>query len=372
MLPTLRLLIAAMLATVVVLICGFGIFAAFRVSRDPIAHLPAAAAPLQMVAEAGAASFALSAGRDGAEQRSQFDVPMNAPQEAAPAAPLAEQHAKAELAADEPPTAQSPSATREAEPSADRDPENESVASTPPEQPSTADPLVGQLEPSPVSGGRHGDVAQRTASGFSLPRPREAAAEPPVTAIDQAIDTTAATPTAPAEDAPGRQPTFAQTSAGKAFAALNAETESAVDFYPAVKPLPDGAVDRSGPVTQPKPALAPARRGIGHAPPAISRIEPLRRIERPVRTLSATTVAKPKRARVAVGRPVRILRLTASYYGQYAQSADQSYGYGQGDAQGAAADQQQAAVRYVVRRRALAARKINSAVGGPFVRAGTQ
>lgn len=61
MLPTLRLLIAAMLATVVVLICGFGIFAAFRVSRDPIAHLPAAAVPLQMVAEAGAASVALSA-----------------------------------------------------------------------------------------------------------------------------------------------------------------------------------------------------------------------------------------------------------------------------------------------------------------------
>ena len=54
MLPTLRLLIAAMLATIVVLICGFGIFAAFRVSRDPIAHLPAAAPPLQMVAEASA------------------------------------------------------------------------------------------------------------------------------------------------------------------------------------------------------------------------------------------------------------------------------------------------------------------------------
>ena len=53
MLPNVRLLIAAMLASVLVLICGFGVFAAFRVSRDPIAHLPVAAPPLQLVAENG-------------------------------------------------------------------------------------------------------------------------------------------------------------------------------------------------------------------------------------------------------------------------------------------------------------------------------
>ena len=107
MLPTLRLLIAAMLATVVVLICGFGIF-------DPIAHLPAAAPPLQMVAEAGAASVALSAARDGADERPQFDIPINAPEETAPATLAAEQHAEAEFAAEQPVAAQSLSATNEA------------------------------------------------------------------------------------------------------------------------------------------------------------------------------------------------------------------------------------------------------------------
>src|SRR5262249_29060463 len=118
MLPTLRLLIAAMLATVVVLICGFGVFATLRVSRDPIAHLPTAAVPLQMFAEAGAGSAVLSAARDGAEQRSQFDVPTNVPQDAVPAAPAAERGAETEIAADTPPAAQPPSATEEPEPSA--------------------------------------------------------------------------------------------------------------------------------------------------------------------------------------------------------------------------------------------------------------
>ena len=51
MLPNVRLMIAAMLASVVALICGFGMFAVFRVSHDPFARLPAATAPLQLVAE---------------------------------------------------------------------------------------------------------------------------------------------------------------------------------------------------------------------------------------------------------------------------------------------------------------------------------
>src|SRR5215471_20619689 len=156
MLPTLRLLIAAMLATVVVLICGFGIFATFRVSHDPIAHLPTAAVPLQMVAEAGAGSGALSAARDRADPRSQFDVPMNMPQATGPAAPTVEQRDEAELADERPPAAQSPSATEDAEPSADRDTENESVASEPP---GAASPPVAQ-SPSSQSDARGGDVAR--------------------------------------------------------------------------------------------------------------------------------------------------------------------------------------------------------------------
>jgi hypothetical protein len=50
MLPDFRLMIAATLASVVVLMCGFGVFATFRVSHEPFVRLPAAAAPAQLVA----------------------------------------------------------------------------------------------------------------------------------------------------------------------------------------------------------------------------------------------------------------------------------------------------------------------------------
>lgn len=56
MFPNFRLIIAAMVASVVALSCGFGIFAAFRVNRDPLVRLPAAAYPLQLVAAHTAAA----------------------------------------------------------------------------------------------------------------------------------------------------------------------------------------------------------------------------------------------------------------------------------------------------------------------------
>jgi len=48
MFPDIRLMIAAVLATVVVLICGFGMFAAFRVSHEPLVRLPAASIPIEL------------------------------------------------------------------------------------------------------------------------------------------------------------------------------------------------------------------------------------------------------------------------------------------------------------------------------------
>jgi hypothetical protein len=51
MFPNVRLMIAAMAASVVVLSCGFGVFAAFRVNHEPLARLPAVTAPVQHVAE---------------------------------------------------------------------------------------------------------------------------------------------------------------------------------------------------------------------------------------------------------------------------------------------------------------------------------
>jgi hypothetical protein len=369
MLPTLRLLIAAMLATVVVLICGFGIFAAFRVSRDPIAHLPAAAVPLQMIAEAGDLPVALPAAQGGAEELPQSDVSVSALQESAPAPLMAEQHPEADRATRETADARPTSATADAEPRADRQAENELVASTQPEQPTAMDSSASSLGPSalpPESGAKPGDIAPDAASDIALPRPSEAA-ERSITAHDQAIDAPAAT--AAADEARGNQPTFAQTPPGKAFAALSPDTDPAPIAAPGVRP--ENAPSKNGAETPAKPRPVPARRSLGHAVPALSRDEPARRVERPARSASAAPAPKPKRARVAVARPARTIRFTASYESQYTQSAEQSYGYGQGDTQGTS-DQQRAAVRYVVRPRAalLAARKVNAAVGGPFVRPG--
>ncbi|MGA9322492.1 MAG: hypothetical protein WBW06_15690, partial [Xanthobacteraceae bacterium] len=49
-------MIAAMLASVVALVCGFGMFAVFRVSHEPFARSPAATASLRLVADNAAYS----------------------------------------------------------------------------------------------------------------------------------------------------------------------------------------------------------------------------------------------------------------------------------------------------------------------------
>jgi hypothetical protein len=50
MFPNVRLLIAAMVASVVALSCGFAMFAAFRVNHEPLSRLATGAAPLQLAA----------------------------------------------------------------------------------------------------------------------------------------------------------------------------------------------------------------------------------------------------------------------------------------------------------------------------------
>jgi hypothetical protein len=51
MFPNVRLMIVAVLASVAALSCGFGVFAAFRVSNEPLARLQAVATPLQLAAD---------------------------------------------------------------------------------------------------------------------------------------------------------------------------------------------------------------------------------------------------------------------------------------------------------------------------------
>ncbi len=51
MFPDVRLMIAAMVASAVALMCGFGIYATLRVGHEPLVRLPPATAPLQLVAD---------------------------------------------------------------------------------------------------------------------------------------------------------------------------------------------------------------------------------------------------------------------------------------------------------------------------------
>ena len=179
MLPNLRLLIAAMLASVLVLICGFGVFAAFRVSRDPIAHLPVAAPPLQLVAETRAGSSAVMVAGETADQHSQFDIPVSTPEETAAPTGTTERHDQAELVTDPnrrpaPPPTQQWTPRQVPRPSLKRRqrrwrPRN----SRPP--PSTP---VNDLPAPMQAGGRSADIAADAASASSPLRPVEPAADP--------------------------------------------------------------------------------------------------------------------------------------------------------------------------------------------------
>jgi hypothetical protein len=85
MFPDVRLLIAATLASVLALVCGFGLFAAFRVSHDPLTRLPPATAALQLATDKSARlpmTFALTESFDR-----RFHIP--APAEPSAAAPEA-------------------------------------------------------------------------------------------------------------------------------------------------------------------------------------------------------------------------------------------------------------------------------------------
>jgi hypothetical protein len=61
MFPNVRLMIAAMVASVVALSCGFAMFAAFRVNHEPLSRLATGAAPLQLAAGNSIPSAAMPA-----------------------------------------------------------------------------------------------------------------------------------------------------------------------------------------------------------------------------------------------------------------------------------------------------------------------
>ena len=75
MLPNVRLMIAAIFASVVVLVCGFGMFAAVRVNHEPLVHLAPATAPLQLAADNAATPSTVVAAGEPFDRRFQISEP---------------------------------------------------------------------------------------------------------------------------------------------------------------------------------------------------------------------------------------------------------------------------------------------------------
>ena len=368
MLPNVRLLIAAMLATILVLMCGFGVFAAFRVSHEPIAHLPAAMAPLQLVAENRAMPSAIFVAREPADQHSQSDPSVSAPEETTAPTGTAEQHDPAEFAAESEPTAPRPAVATDVEPSAAAEPHKEAAAMASPERLPVPSAPASDLPVSVRDGDdRSADIAADAAPASTPLRPVEPAAAPPTSASDPKANATQASEAAAGEAAPVGQTTMAEAPLTRNTGAPIAETEPAAVASLMVEAMPDNALDRRERDRLLEPPLPRARpmatdtKHVRHAQPARAADE---------RPRSAAAV-RPKRTRIVV-LSVRAVRFTAPYYAQaqYAQSIDQSYGYGQSNFQGASVGQEQIVVRRVVRLAPprLVARKA-TAIGGPFVRA---
>jgi hypothetical protein len=197
MFPNVRLMIAAMLASVLVLVCGFGIFAAFRVSREPIAHLPAAALPL--IAENRAAFAAAVITQETPHQHSQIDIPASPSEETTAPADPGGQHSQAQpVAESEQITASQSVAALDTEPSAAPEPEKEAAAMEAPVEkaPTPSMPVSGL--PAPFeSGDRSTDVAADAISASAPFRTVEPAAQPSTATNGAAASEAAAAEAAP-------------------------------------------------------------------------------------------------------------------------------------------------------------------------------
>jgi hypothetical protein len=129
MFPNVRLMIAAVAASVVALSCGFGVFAALRVNHEPLARLPSVAAPAQFIADNPAPTAVTIAAQEPFDSRFQFrkardsddepeDTAAIAPAAMPPAAPAAEPTERTALTVDEPEPDSAPSGAPEVKSSA--------------------------------------------------------------------------------------------------------------------------------------------------------------------------------------------------------------------------------------------------------------
>jgi hypothetical protein len=333
MLPNVRLMIAATLASVVALVCGFGMFAVFRVSHDPFARLPAATAPLQLVAGNAAKSAAGLAPGEPFDRRFQVKASPNTAAEANAAAAAPELRAEPEAA----PATPAQSAVTAPE-------EIPSTAGEPTEQPSAPKPPTTSEAPAVTSDNA---AASDQANMASASQP----------------ETTTQTTTA---DAGTMAPSPNTTTADP-----DQDIKSPVVSMPTTEPAPHPVLELAvnGPPLPRERAMLAAK-PTGAASPPDDRAH-------------KTAAKKAKRIRVAV-RIRRLLRVAAAPYAQtqsapsqYAPTAEQNFGDTQTNFRTATPPQTQYLVRRAVpvRHFRIAAKKSkepkqpNAATGGPFVSA---
>jgi hypothetical protein len=333
MFPNVRLMIAATLASVVALTCGFGMFAVFRVSHDPFVRLPAATAPLRLVADNAAKSSAGFASGEPFDRRFQVKAPPNAAAAANASAAAAEPRAAPETAPATP--AQSTAAAPEDIASAVGEPTEQPSASTAPptgEAPAATSANAAASDQANIAAMSQPETAIQTTpadAGTAAPSPETTTAEP-----DQDIKS-------PVGSVPSAEP------------APNTAMEVA-----AIEPLEEPPLPRERPSLTTEPT--------GTANPADDRAH-------------KTAAKKLKRIRVAV-RIRRVLRVAAQYPQtqslptQYSPTTEQSFGDAQANFQAAPPSRAQFLVRRAIRLRhfRIASRKPrepNAATGGPFVSA---
>jgi hypothetical protein len=341
MFPNVRLMIAATLASVVALICGFGMFAVFRVSHEPFVRLPAATAPLLLVADNSVSLPAGFAAGVPLDRRLQVE-PRPGTAEAVNAPAAADEHsAPAETTAP---------ATAPAADTAAPDPEETFATIDEPAEPPTASASPPSEAPAATTDSApSGDPANVTATAGPDAAP---------SATNGDIGTAAPSP-------------------GTTTSAAEQDVTSPVVAMPGAEPASGAAMDAAASDAQKEtqPASEPAN--LAAAPVDVA--DPAD--EGPHKT----EAKKPKRSHVA--RTRRAPRVAAAQYSEsqispYAPASEQNFGASQMNFQTIQTSQGQyfAARPVRVRHTRTAAKKTkelnkepnkepNTATGGPFVSA---
>jgi hypothetical protein len=308
MFPNVRLLIGASLASVVALCCGFGIFAAFRVSHEPLGRLPANTAALQLVASETAgppAAWGTALGsHDGVSDDRMLAAATNAPtpvsirtERADPSSPWTTGSLKPEVATAAVEVPAPPPVTQSSAPSA--------VAAPP--EPSILAARVSEPAMPPQS------PANAPASGATLAAASNA--EPPKLLV---ATTSKESASAANESAAAASTSAQQTSAAAA---------------PGDKPAADASKPASGNTDAPPIAVGPAVAAIEKPPLPAERPAEIAEsgpeaataetniIPDPARTALRKVVRSPvERRRVAVRRVIRRTSIAAVQFG-YSNSA---------------------------------------------------